>query len=224
MLDFTNEPDLGFIFYPYETEHPGHPRLDVIIHSKPTLRHYDPEKAQYHVASTAGHIEHLNIRHPWTLGTRYRVCAGRIILTDRKKKQVEAFSFGGDLQILSDTDHTVCGLLSPAPIFALFTTHDLPMWITAEVEILLAQQKAHWDPMHPHDFEAHLSKLDPFLLYTSCLQAIQERSAGHLNHELGELEHQGEHFVQTEIKRLQEKGEWPLLLPTLDQLFSLGDS
>ena len=219
MLDLSHEPDLGYIFYPYKTpDHPGHPRLDVIIPAAPTYQHFDPQKAEFHVVSPPGDIELLSMHHPWTMGKRYRVCAGRIFLTDRKTKRVEAFTFGGDLQILSDEDHTVCALVSPAPIFPLFTTHDLPMWIVAEVEILLAQQKAHWDPQHPHSFETHLAAVDPFILYASCLQALQNK-AGHIHSGVQELDRQGLHFVQTEIKRLQDKGEWPLLLPTLDELF-----
>ncbi len=220
MLDILPEPDLGFIFYPHEApEHPGHPRLDVIIPAKPTYRHFDPQKAQYQVASSTNDIEHITIHHPWTLGKTYRVCAGRVFLTDRKAKHVEAFSFGGDLQIMSETDQTVCALVSDAPIFPLFTTHDLPMWIVAEVEALLARQEAHWDPQHPHSFEMHLATVDPFLLYVACLQGLQDRVA-HLPNGANELDHEGQHFVYAEIKRLQDNGAWPLLPPTLPQLFS----
>ena len=192
--------------------------MDVIIPAVPTYRHFDPQKVQFQIVSSTSDIEHISIHHPWTLGERYQVCAGRIFLIDRKAKRVEAFSFGGDLQILSDAEHTVCALESAAPIFSLFTTYDLPMWITAEVEALLARQKAHWDPQLPHDFETHLAAVDPFLLYASCLQALQDK-AGHLQTGAEELAHQGRHFVQTEIERLQEKRVWPLLLPTLAQLF-----
>ena len=219
MLDLVHEPDLGYVFYPLEIgDHPGCRRMDVIIQEKPTNRHYDPEKAQYHVAVPTGNIEHLTISHPWALGTRYRVCAGRIILSDRKGKRVEAFSFGGDLQILSASDHTVCGLQSTAPIFPLFTTADLPMWITAEAEILLAQQKAHWDPTHPHVFEEKLVQAKPFLLYASCLKAIQDKAAEHFYSEARELAQQGVHFVDAEIRRLRDEGRWPKQLPTPAQL------
>ncbi len=219
-LDLSHEPDLGYAFYPYETmpDHPGHPRMDVIIPKTPTYRHFDPQKVQFQIVSHAGDIGRISICYPWTMAKRYRVCAGRIILCDRKSKQVEAFSFGGDLQILSDAVHTVCALQSSAPIFPLYTPHDLPMWISAESEILLARQKAHWDPLHPHEFEAHLAALDPLLLYASCLQALHDRVC-HAYSDAEELEHQGTHFVQTEIQRLKKDGAWPLLLPTLDQLF-----
>jgi len=219
MLGLSHEPDLGYLFHSHETlDHPGHPRLDVIIPATPTYEHFDPQKAQFYIVSPEGDIEHLSIHHPWTMEKRYRVCAGRIVLTDRKAKRVEAFSFGGDLQILSDEDHTVCALVSAVPIFPLFTTHDLSMWIVAEFEILLAQQKAHLDPQHPHDFQTHLAAVDPFLLYASCLQALQDK-ANHIHTGAVEFDRQGAQFVQTEVKRLQEKGEWPLLVPALDDLF-----
>lgn len=94
------------------------------------------------------------------------------------------------------------------------------MWITAEIEIILARQKAHWDPRHPHDFEAHLAAQDPFLLYASCLQAIEDR-ADHSYLEEDELVHQGEHFVRSEIQRLKDNDAWPSPLPTPDDLFQL---
>jgi hypothetical protein len=222
MLDLSNEPDLGYVFYPYKTiDHPGHPRLDVIISRKPTYRHFDPERVNFPVVSqTEDFVKHVVIRHPWTLKKRYRVCAGRIVLTDLQGKRIEAFSFGGDLQIVSDAEHTICVLQSRAPIFSLHALHDLPTWITVESEIILARQRAHWDPKHPHEFQTHLATLDPLLLYASCLQTIQDKHCD-LYLEEEELDHQGLHFVQTEIHRLQENEEWPLLVPTPDQLFRL---
>lgn len=215
MLDLSHEPDLGYIFYPHEVpKHSGHPRLDIIISTTPTQRHFDPEKVRFQIVLPPNRIEHITIHHPWTLGKRYQVSAGRIFITDRVPKIVEAFSFGGDLQILSTAEQTVCALVSAAPIFGLCAPHDLPMWLTAEVEVLLAKQQAHWDPQHPHDFETHLATVDPFLLYASCLQMLQDKAwPAHINRD-------GVHFVQAEIKRLKEAGEWPLPLPLLDQLFS----
>ena len=219
MLDLSHEPDLGYIFYPYQTlDHPGHPRLDVIISAEPTYHHYDPQKIHLPIVSSTGDIGHISVYHPWTLQKKYRVCAGRINLIDRKGKQVEAFSFGGDLQILPDKDHTVCALVSDAPIFPLFTTLDLPMWIVGECEILLARQKADWDPQHPHDFEAHLAAVEPFVLYAACLQALQDK-IDHIHTGAEELDRHGAHFVQAEIKRLREIKEWPPLQPAIGRLF-----
>ena len=136
MLDLSQELGLGYVFYPYESlDHPGHPCMDVSILKTPADRLFDPKYVVFQVVShTDEMIEHIHIEHPWRSGKRYRVCAGRIIISDREGKCVEAFSFGGDLQILSDAEHTVCTLESTAPIFSLYSPHDLPMWITAEAE------------------------------------------------------------------------------------------
>jgi hypothetical protein len=217
VIDLADEPDLGYYFHPSDTaDHPGHPRLDIIIKATPTERHFDPQKVRLFVSARHG-IKQLVVHHPWTLKTEHRVSPGLIVITDRKGKRVEAYSFGGDLVIVSDKDQTVCALTSPAPIFPLFTTHDLPMWLVCEFEILLAEQEADWDPRHPHDFEDHAAAVDPFLLYASCLQALRDKGAN-LQAEISGLDHQGYQFVKTEIERLQREGKWPLLLPTLDQL------
>ena len=215
MLDVSHEPDLGFIFYPSEIPHyPGHPRLDVILTEHPTERHFDPTKVQYQIASPQNRIEHLTIHHPWTSGNKYRVCAGRIFIADRIGKRVEAFTFGGELQVFSDQQHTICALISSAPILDLCAAHNLPMWLTAEVEILLAEQKAHGSSHHDDEVDLHLASLDPLLLYASCLQALHDKSWPARD----EASVEGPHFVQAEIQRLQQSGEWPLLVPALPQL------
>jgi hypothetical protein len=220
MLDLSHEPDLGYVFYPHETpDHAGFPRLDLIIPAKPTYRHFDPQNVRFQVVSPTRDIDHISVHHPWTLGDSYQVCAGRIFVADRNAKQFEAFSFGGRLEILSDTNHTVCALQSAAPIFQVTLAHDLPQWIVVEAEILLAQQRAHWDPQHPHAFETHLATVDPLILYASCLQAI-EAKATHMDNGATELDRHGFHFVQTEIKWLKNSGKWPLVLPSLDELFA----
>ena len=218
MLDLTEEPDLGYVFYPYEIEnHPGHPRLDVIITQEPTGRHFDPEKVHFEVLSVTGDLDQVNFHHPWAQSKQYRVCPGMIMMTDRRGKRIEAFSFGGDLQILSAQDHTVLALSSSAPIFPLFTAHDLPMWIVAEVEILLAEQEAHWSPQQPRDFKAHLGTVDPLRIYACCLQAMQNKGDQiHCGDE--DLDRQGVHFVNSEIERIREEDDWPASVPALDQL------
>lgn len=218
MVDLTHEPDLGYFFHPSTVDdHPGHPRLDVIIPATPTQRHYDPQKVQFFVSSARNEVRQLTVHHPWTQQKHYDVCAGLILICDRKDKRVEAFSFGGDLEIMSDKVRTVCALTSPAPIFPLFTTHDLPTWLVSEFEILLAEQEADWDPKHPHDYEMHLASVDPFLLYACSLRALREKGA---TIDLGRraLAQEGYQFVQAEIERLQREENWPLQVPPLDEL------
>lgn len=218
-VDLTQEPDLGYHFYPYEVEdHPGHLRMDVILNAVPTYRHFDPLKAQYPVAALEGGIDRITVCHPWRQGSRYRACAGRVILSDRFGKTVEAFSFGGDLQIETMADRSICALVSTAPIFPLYSTMDLPMCLTAEVEILLACLKARANRDRPFAFEEHLAAADPFQLYTCCLQALLEK--GYESHSGDrELDHHVEHFLRSERRRLLQDNRWPRADCTLEQLF-----
>jgi len=217
MLDISHEPDLGYIFFPSEIPHyPGHPRLDVILTELPTERHFDPTRVQYQIVSRQNRAEHLSVHHPWTAGELYRVGVGRIFIRDRIDKTVEAFSFGGELRIFSDPPRTICVLTSPAPIFDLWQTPSLPMWLTAEVEILLAEQKVKGLQSTRDELDLHLGKVDPFLLYASCLKALHDKSWPLSEDEYGA----GPHFVRNEIKRIEQAGNWPLLVPSLAELVS----
>ena len=219
MLDLSHEPDLGYVFYPYEVPgHPGYGRFDAIIPIQPTYRHFDPVTAQFPIIASGGSLEHLRVHHPWTLGKRYKACAGRAVLTDRVGKHVEAFTFGGDLQILSTAAQTVCALQSPAPIFALAPAPDLALWLASEAEIVLARQRARRES---HGFAACLAQMDPLLLYARCLQDAQQDLASGARAANGAAR-QAAHFVPHEIARLQAAGDWPAVLPSSDELFELA--
>jgi hypothetical protein len=217
-IDIAHEPDIGYLFYPSEQpNHPGHPRLDVIIPAKPTHRHFDPQTAEYLTVSSSETIQHTHLHHPWTMEKQMRVITGRIFITDRKQKRVEAFSFGGHLEIGGDDTRTVCALESPAPIFPLFTIYDLSTWFVSEVEVLMAQRRAHWDPKQPHLFDKRLAAASPFLLYLSCLQAIQDRFKKNPQ-AYDKLTRQGVHFVTNEIQQLQNNPAFPLSIPPVAEL------
>ncbi len=193
--------------------------MDVVLAAYPTERHFDPLRVRYLVASRGGDTDRLVVCHPWNQGRRYRVCAGRISVSDRLGKTVEAFTLGGDLQIACYSDRTICGLVSSAPIFPLFSAMDLNMCLAAEMEILLAKQKAHWDPAHPFEFEEHLAEVDPLQLYACFLQELHEK-AGELHSGSNALDCDVQHFIGDEIRRLQESGRWPREVCTPEQLFS----
>lgn len=213
----TNEPDLGYDFHPATADRfPGHPQLDIFLRDEPTQRHFDPEQVHFEVAGS-GRPEVLTISHPWAGPHQHRICAGRIYIDDRKQKRVEAFSFGGTLEVTTKAAITICHLQSPAPIFDLVDWNSLSTIIVAEAEVLLAERRADWDPKHPHTFEQHLATAVPLELYARCLIALHEKFAPHLeNHD--QLYHQLVHFVANEIKFLQETGQWPAVVPPLAEI------
>lgn len=217
MINPINEPELGYDFHPGTADRfPSHPQLDVTLWDVPTQRHFDPEQVHFEITGS-GRPEKLTITHPWTGLRQFRVCAGRIYIDDRKHKRVEAFSFGGELEITTKQDLTICHLRSTAPIFDMVELDSLSTTIVTEAEVLLAERRADWDPQHPHTFEQHLATAVPLELYACCLTTLHEKFAAFREHH-DHLYQQLLHFVTGEINYLQQTGQWPPIVPPLAEI------
>lgn len=221
----SDERELGYTFHPrLYPQAPGHPQLDITLRATPTGLHFDPKWVRIAVASANKGIEFLTVRHPWQWEERYRACAGHVSLQDHKNKVVETFTFGGDLQIMSEKDRTMCILSSSAPIVEVLPEPltrgpSVHMMLVEEVEALIAQRRAAWDREHaPATFDRRLAATDPLSLYVACLETLNEKYA-HFPHEAeDELTHQFVAFLRAESKALHQMGTWPLRVPSLTEL------
>jgi hypothetical protein len=212
--------DWGYTFYPRTYPHsPGHPRLDITIPKTPTGRHFDPVtvhllvRARPRIASSG--VETIRIHHPWPYESHFQACAGRIIIEDRYDKKVEAFTFGGSLNILNQERDTKCVMESPAPILELISTSSIATVLAEESEILLAERRAERLP----DIEAYEQKLanvSPFDLYTTCLETLRKKHE-HTQHLIEET-YQLIHFIRDEIHALKGQKLWPDNIPTLAEV------
>jgi hypothetical protein len=212
-----NEKEYGYFFHSREwSGSPGYPRLDVFLRSIPTQKHFDPMKMTLNVASEHKDIEFLKVHHPWSWREQYRVCAGRVILQDRKGKKVEAFTFGGDLRIEPGEELTIGVLTSPAPILELISTSSIPSLLAEETEILFAERRAEWEPDHT-TFIKKLIKVDPLTLYFVLLEILREKFE-HSQFRGNEAIQHFDHFIHNEISVLQELHKWPEQLPTVAEL------
>ena len=206
--------EYGYYFHSREySSSPGHPRLDVLLRSVPTGKHFDPEKISITVVSEDRGAELLRAHHPWPGQEQYRACAGRVILQDRRGKKVEVFTFGGDLRIESEEMLTACVLTSPAPILERTGTSSIPELLAEETEIIFAERRADWGPDHS-TFKDRLTAADPFILYCICLESLKEKFEQYPPRE-DEFIQQFVHFLNTEIKTLHELDKWPGSLPTI---------
>ena len=145
---------------------------------------------------------------------QYQVCAGRIILHDRKNKVVEAFSLGGVLEITVHDTHTSCCLISSAPIVHLTDIQDVPTNLASEFEVLLAQLEARWG-RDESGFKKKLANIEPLTLFVAGLMAIQARL-----HKLPATttQRQSLHAIDEAIKMMQTNGNWPASIPILTDL------
>lgn len=202
--------ELGYYFHPArQDEFLGHSRLDINLYEKATDKHFDPQHATFWLVESNGEVAHTKIFHPWRGHKQLRVCVGRVIIVDRKDKVVEAFSWGGDLEIVIHNTHTSCELTSSAPIVHLISSQDIATVLVSEFEATLAQLHAHWGG-DDYGFKKQLGTIEPFTLFVAGLVTIKER----LEHTTLQALHnnryrQALHIVNHTIKTIQSEGQWP---------------
>jgi len=211
--------ELGYVFSStFHPNHIHHHKLDITLHDAPTLRHYDPEFVTFRIAPDTLGNSYVKVRHPWRGNWNYHVFASTVIMRDRVDKVVESFTFGGDLLIKSSNDRTTCSLLSTAPIYPLLSWSSPEMILVEEVEILLAKRREVWDETHKRmPFDKHLATIDPFILYLSCLQNLQNKFS-HFPSPIPEDLLRFMHFLRVEINQLHSEGLWPLYLPQIEEI------
>ncbi len=215
--DHPMEREYGFHFHSQARSHsPGHPHVDVVLRSVPTGKHFDPKILTITAATGHGDTESLRVRHPWKEQEQIRICAGRVIMEDRKGKRAKAFTFGGDLQIKPEALLTTCLLTSPAPILELIGTASIPTLLAQQTEIIFAERRADWEP-DQSTFERRLSAADPHTLYCVCLQTLKEKFMCYPSGGDESLQ-QFVQFLFGEIKTLQELDMWPGSLPAIDKI------
>jgi len=204
----------GYMFHPGPSLL-GYEQVDVLLAAKPTHEHFDPEKAHILVGS-GRNVQSLDLYHPWRQAREYPVVAGRIVLTDRVQKQVAIFTFGGQLTVTDQADHTHCVFNSTAPFLDLVTVHSVPTLLANEAEILLAQRRAARN-LRIGEFDQLLLQIEPLALYTCCLAHIQAKFRQYPNYYDPLVQH-FKHQLNLEIERLQLAGVWPAKVPQLGEL------
>jgi hypothetical protein len=196
---------LGYVFSPpCSPDYPMYRQLDVFLPAEPTELHFDPEVVRFMVTSPIWGTEWIKVRHPWQGKEEHPVIPSCMFIRDRVDKVVEAFTFGGDLHILTEEELTRCTLKSPAPILPLNNGTSVTTIFAEEVEIQLAERRAVWDVAHPKvPFEEQLAKVDPFDLYLACLEEFQLKFF-HLPYLQSESMLHFTHFIRLEIRALHE--------------------
>ena len=167
-------PKIGYLYHYPKIEEPTDKfRLDIFISSISTEKHFDVLRAHAFVKTLSGEIERLTITHPWSYETSANVCAGVVVMEDRKGKKEEAFTFGGNLKIVEQELQTICILKSSAPILEISGATPLHKLFIEELEIILAERQAAYS--NHREYETRLCKADPFELYRACLKELTEK-------------------------------------------------
>ena len=217
-----SNPSPGYSFSPKPDIHaPGHPRLDVILAGEPSGEYFDPLEVHLPILASKdwGHphqLDHIKIFHPWTNLLEYQAAPGKVIILDRKGKEVEAFTYGGNLLIKNEEVCTTCTLESTAPIIEIDTASHVVKTLIDESEILLAQRRASWG-IDEAKFESLLTKISPEELYAVCLMHILTSIEHSPRQDV--LDIQGLiHLIKQERSRLQAAGLWPEIVPSIEEI------
>ncbi len=209
----------GFHFLPKSHPHSlGHTGLLVAIRENPTNAHFDPETLYTCVLYDDGVPEWTTFGLKWRHPKSCRVCAGRVILQDRAKNVVEFFTFGGTLESFSATGETAYSLRSPAPIIEVVDRMETPGdAFVFETEVQIAKLHARWG-VDDVGFSRTLGHADPLELYLASVDAVLAQ--------LNKVPHMGEHRAELDKTLLEERhwleetSQWPVKLPTLEQLLA----
>ncbi len=218
----TNNLDLGYQLAERRYPHaPGYPRVDIFLRTAPSWHHFDPEAVGLLVCDPGSggeeHVVHpLTIYHPWPGEKHYQVLPGPVDLIDRKGHKRDIFIYGGRLTIESGDELTICTLESPAPILVEESMDTVARLLAEETEIILAQRRSAWLP-GLEDYEQRLIQVRPDLLYAVCMKTLRERFL--------DMRQNGEesvqdfcNFLRGEISALDEQGEWPIILPNIEDI------
>ncbi len=198
--------ELGYNLLPPSREHePGYSGAKIFLCEPPTQLHFDPKIVLLTVATPTNEIERLTIRHPWHTN-QYRLCAGSIHIEDAVRKEVELFTYGGDLIVDAGPDCTTCEIHSPAPVLGNFSEHSIGRLLAEETEIILAQERV--DFLEDENvFDRRLATLDPLDLYYASLSTLLDRFQ-HLNESYDGLSVRLVHTIKGEIDYLRTSPQY----------------
>ncbi|MGB8646745.1 MAG: hypothetical protein WCF84_16005 [Anaerolineae bacterium] len=151
---------------------PGYTGLMVAIRSMPTRQHYDPEMVRLSLLTLPGQVEEATLNLFTRLDGLRPVCAGLIVLTDRKNKQESFFSFGATVESTIAPGEVIYIVRSTAPILWLTKGGEtVADQLAAEFGRLIAEMRALSHKSDP-DFFARLAAVEPLALYTAGIASI----------------------------------------------------
>jgi hypothetical protein len=209
--------ELGYIFYPLTNpDGLGFSQLAISLYDQPTGKHFDPCEASFPLADQESGVEQTTFYHP-TPSARYRVSVGRILIQDFVGKVVEAFSFGGELQIEESESQTLCRLSGSAPIFDLRQPFSPEANLVSAYEIEFARMHAHWQ-RDDIGFEDRLVGLEPKLLFLGASASVElnlkRLPASSHSEEYWQLRH----ALRDAVRCVYSDGKLPEGTPILDDL------
>ena len=165
--------DWGFLADPDLPDRPGPAYLLVAIRAKPTLRHYDPELAEYWIAGERG----FGVRETLTFASRLprqtEFSWGRISVIDRKGVTNRYLTFGGTLRAERIDGEVIAVFESPAPL--LRRGGHSQGWDTGAHSVGGFFGRFRAAAGYQHEFEQLAAETDPVTRYAAFVNEFVQR-------------------------------------------------
>ena len=216
-----NEHD-GYIFLPSKYEPPvGHTGLDIYLTPHRAERAFDTAAIEV-LVEEYGLARSMLINYTTNVSDTMHVAPGELVLHAHGGDSFMVLTFGGQLTIQTTEAYRTCRVRSTAPVFYMGEEgHALTGLMAAQMSVLMARTKARLR-LDEAELTGRLSAVDPLRLMATALQEIQEYGKalpGEIRHE----QYHGEALALTRVMRiLQEAGDWPAHVPSLEELVENG--
>lgn len=163
----------GFLADPDLPNRPGPAYLLVAIRAKPTLRHYDPELAEYWVTGGQGHGVRETVTYVSRMPRNIEFSWGRISVIDRKGIANRYLTFGGRLRAERIDGEVICVFESPAPL--LRRGGHSQGWDLGAISVGGFFGRFRAAAGYEHEFEKLASATDPVTRYAAFVHEFVTR-------------------------------------------------
>jgi hypothetical protein len=186
----------------------GYARLLVATRREPTLEHYDPQRLRFRLRDGGGEVRSRTATWLLPVLESGHFCPGLVVLTDRRDRRAEFFTFGGTVEVISDPNVLIYAFNSVAPILELVGPREtVSDHLAYESEVILAELEERWHEQHDTGFPERLAEIDPATLYAAILSTVVQRYRGS-----AALQQAYSAFyaaLEKERQHLRARGLWP---------------
>ncbi|MCA9936028.1 MAG: hypothetical protein H6662_01810 [Ardenticatenaceae bacterium] len=212
--------NLGYYTLPQRHEHCiGHTGLLILMRRQPSAGQvtFDPQTIHLRLLDWDGKAHWTTFKANTPFPMSRIICPGVISVQAQNGERATFFVFGGSLEARDESPgEKVYSLRSSAPVLNLSTTNTTADRLAAEVEALWAKLQSSW-AMSDEAFWHQLTKVYPFRLFVATIQTILNQYEQ--TPELHTGQQQELYYGLLHEKTwLQETGQWPEPVPTLEDL------
>jgi hypothetical protein len=151
----------------------GYGELAVAIRERPTHQHFDPLRLRFRLLDPEGDVRWRTASWRVPVMDSGRICPGPVTLADRYEKEVEFFTFGGAVDVISNPTALVCLFTSAAPILELTAkANAVSDQLASEAEEIIGRVGEQWQEEYDEGFAERLIEVEPFSLYIAVLNTI----------------------------------------------------